>query len=374
MAMDPTPKTWRLRFELPDSPGALARVSIRLAARDCNVLALSAIPVPGGVVDELVVTTGPGVLPADLVEEIRAEGARAVGITRADVRDLVDAPAAALRAASAALTDPAALAEALRSVLGADWVRALPEPPEQDGNTAHLLSSDGVTVVARRAWTPFTEVELTRARALAELVGATGASAPTGTVTGDGMAVVIRTGLPSDEAAVAALHGRCSKRSLFARYHAGVSALPRRWLHRLLAPPRGTALVAQCADRVVAIGQLIRTSEPEVAEVSVLVEDEWQRRGIGAALLAQLARAARADGHRELVAWCLPEETGLRRAAERAGLVCSARREDGALRVSIAVRGSVEGRGDVEVLAVGGERGALPGRVAAEAVRRTGTA
>ena len=107
-------KTWRMRFELSDSPGALARVTIRLAAADCNVLALHVIPVPGGVLDEIVVSAGEGVLPADLVEAVRSEGGKCVGITSADMRDLVDEPTAVLRAAKTALSDPDRTAEALR--------------------------------------------------------------------------------------------------------------------------------------------------------------------------------------------------------------------------------------------------------------------
>ncbi|MFI9009811.1 GNAT family N-acetyltransferase [Actinosynnema sp. NPDC053489] len=341
--MDTTPKTWRLRVELDDSPGALARVTIRLAERDCNVLALSVIPVPGGVLDELVVRAAPGLLPADLVAAVRAEGGRCVGITPADLRDLVDAPTAALRAAALALRDPDAIGEALRTVLGADSVVLAdhaPRPAEEGSRTADFPATPG-SYAARRGWAPFTQVELARGQALIDLLSADGpvAPQPTALLTDDGMALVLRPGRAGDEDAVAELHSRCSMGTLFSRYHAGVRTVPRRWLHRLLSPPRGTTSVAQCADRVVAIGQLIPLSTPDSAEVSLLVEDGWQGRGVGTALLGALARAARADGRRELVGWCLPAETGLLRTAARAGLPTSVRREDGLLRVSIATGG-----------------------------------
>jgi hypothetical protein len=83
------PRTWLLRVELDDRPGALARVATRLAAQDCNVLGLAVLPVPGGVVDELVVHTPEGLAPAVLIAEIRAEGGRCVGLTPADVHSLV---------------------------------------------------------------------------------------------------------------------------------------------------------------------------------------------------------------------------------------------------------------------------------------------
>ncbi|MEO6083185.1 MAG: GNAT family N-acetyltransferase [Umezawaea sp.] len=338
-----TPLTWRLRVQLDDSPGALARVTIRLAERDCNVLALTVIPVPGGVLDEIVVQVAPGLLPADLVDAIRAEGGRCVGITNADVRDLVDAPTAALRAAGNAVRHPGSACDALRAVLAADSVVVLPAgaegdlDDEQPGNHACLLTRDGLVVVARRGWSPFTQVELARAAALIDLLSESGTPTPqpTALISTDGMALVLRPGGVTDEDAVAALHTRCSMRTLFTRYHSGMRTLPRRWLHRLLSPPRGTTVVAQCANQVVALGQLIRTSTPDSAEVSLLVEDAWQHRGVGTALLCALADTARAAGYRELVAWCLPSETGLVRTAARAGLETAVRREDGLLRLSI---------------------------------------
>ncbi|MFE9749175.1 GNAT family N-acetyltransferase [Saccharothrix saharensis] len=376
--MDTTPKTWRLRVELDDSPGALARVTVRLADQDCNVLALSVIPVPGGVLDELVVQAAPGLLPADLVAAVRAEGGRCVGITAADLHDLVDAPTAALRAAALALHDPNAIAEALRIVMAADSVSITPAPtPTSPTSSDTPTSPDPLAALdplgptrevdfpatspatpeaaqsytVRRGWAAFTQVERARGQALMDLLAARGVAAPqpTALLTDDGMALVLRPGRAGDEDAVADLHSRCSMGTLFHRYHAGVRTVPRRWLHRLLSPPRGTTVVAQCADRVVALGQLIPMSTPDAAEVSLLVEDEWQGRGVGTALLAALAGAARAAGRRELVGWCLPAETGLVRTAARAGLPTSVRREDGLLRVSITTSGArVTGPGHVE--------------------------
>ncbi|CAL9373588.1 hypothetical protein SUDANB95_00909 [Actinosynnema sp. ALI-1.44] len=331
--MESTPKTWRLRVELDDNPGALARMTIRLAERGCNVLALSVIPVPGGVIDELVVRAAPGLLPADLVAAVRAEGGRCVGITSADVRDLVDAPTAALRAAGHAMRLPGGVADAVRTVLGADSVVVADGDVEENEHRIKVETPDA-TLVARRGWAPFTHVEVARAEALVELLG-TRAPTTSALLTTDGMAVVLRPGLVGDADAVAALHTRCSMGTLFSRYHSGVRTLPRRWLHRLLTPPRGTTVLAQCADAVVGMGQLIPMSTPDSAEVSLLVEDAWQGRGVGTGLLLALARTARAAGYRELVGWCLTAETGLLRTAARAGLPTSSRREDGLLRVSV---------------------------------------
>ncbi|GLZ39446.1 GNAT family N-acetyltransferase [Actinokineospora sp. NBRC 105648] len=335
------PTTWRLRVQLDDRPGTLARVTTRLAARDCNVLALSVLPVPGGVVDEIVVSTGPGTAPADLIDEIRAEGGRCVGITRADLRHLVDHTTAGLRAVGNALRDPAGVAEAVRTLIGADAVVPATEQvtPDTSGHRAVLSLADGTSFVARRGWAPFTEVELARVAAFGEVLTAGGqaAAAPAAVITTDGAGIVLRPGTPADADAVADLHARCSAQTLFTRYHAGLRTLPRRWLHRLLQPPRGTTLLALCGTEVVAMAQLIRTNDPAEAEISVLVEDSWQRRGLGTALITRLGALARAAGHAHMIAWCLPSEVGFARAAAACGLPVSVRREDDMLRVALAV-------------------------------------
>lgn len=326
--------TWRLRVRLDDRPGALARLTARLAAREANVLSLSVLPVPDGVVDDLVVRAGPDLLPADLVSDVRAEGGQCVGITRADVRSLVDHTTAALRAVAAAVRDPATGAEALRTLLAADSVG--PRTGDED-RTGHRTSLPGTDLVASRGWAPFTEVELARAAALAEVLGACEAEpdTPTAVLTTDGAAVVLRRGTPGDADAVTALHTRCSAETVFARYHAGTRTLPRRWLYRLLSPPRGSTLVAVCGHELIGMAQLIRTATPDVAEVSVLVEDGWQRRGLGTAMLRRLAATARAEGHRELVAWCLPTETAFTRTAMRSRTAVSVRQEDGMTRIGL---------------------------------------
>ncbi|WP_211239339.1 GNAT family N-acetyltransferase [Actinokineospora inagensis] len=152
------------------------------------------------------------------------------------------------------------------------------------------------------------------------------------------MQITLRLGTTADTDAVGALHARCSAQTLFTRYHAGLGKIPPRWLTRLLQPPNGTTVVAACGSEVVAIAQLIPTGRAE-AEVAVLVEDGWQRRGLGTALIRRLAADARATGHQRLIAWCLPAEPGFVRAAAASGLPVTARHEDDLLRVALGVRG-----------------------------------
>jgi GNAT superfamily N-acetyltransferase len=342
--------TWRLRVQLADRPGVLARLTVRLADQYCNVLALTVLPVPDGVVDELVITAPDRLRPADLVELVRAEGGRQVSIAAASMHDLVDERAAALRAAGRVLAEPAEFAASLRSLLGADSVTPVTPGPEMAGWGVSALDAHqfvvslpgGGALLVRRAWAAFTDTELARAFALLEVLGAAGhpVSPLTAVLTSDGAGLVLRIGRPSDADDVAALHKRCSMRTLFARYHAGVRTVPRRWLHRLLSPPRGLTVLAAAGSEVVAVGQLIGTTTPRHAEVSLLVEDGWQRRGVGTALLTHLVAVARGGGYEELVGWCLPAEDALVRTAARAGLDPRQSVQDGLLRVAIPVTGT----------------------------------
>jgi GNAT superfamily N-acetyltransferase len=335
------PPTWRLRVELNDRPGTLARLATSLADTDCNILALTVLPVPGGVIDDLIVSTPDELRPAELVTLVRSVGGRCAGITKAQMTDLTDAPTAALRVAATLVDGSAGYAESARVLLGADSAEpktAEHEPDPAGGRQVTVPAVDDTDVELRRGWAPFTEVELARAAALADLVRALGAPiGPTAVVTPDGAGVVLRDSRPTDADAVSAMHDRCSRTTLFARYHTGTRSLPRRLLNRLLVPARGRTVVGVTGHQVVAVGQLISTNDPAIGEVSLLVEDDWQIKGIGSALLAHLVRAARAAGHTELFGWCLPSERGLLKAAERAGYTVSTRFEDDLLRVAVHI-------------------------------------
>lgn len=336
--------TWRLRVRMADRPGTLARLAIRLADLGCNILGLSVIPVPGGVLDEIVVRPPDGLSSADLVTALTLEGCECSPVADADVRDLSDAATATLASATRAINEPARWAEVIRDVLAADVVTIVGAAEANTGRTegGHrvALPVGGCALVLRRRWAPFTDVELARAQALLGLLTAAEANvtAPAAVTCDDGSAVVLRGGLPGDSAAVSELHARCSMETLFQRYHTGVRSLPRRWLHRLLQPPRGISVLAVCGKDVVGLGQLIPSDVADSAEISLLVDDGWQGKGLGTALLDRLNVVAAMRGYRTVFALCLPGEHGVFRAAQRAGLQASVIEDGGQQRVTIATK------------------------------------
>lgn len=82
-------------------------------------------------------------------------------------------------------------------------------------------------------------------------------------------------------------------------------------------------VVAQADDSVVGWGSLEvfrgRPAYRHTAEFSIYVRDEWHRRGIGRAILADLLTRARALGHHALVGGCCSESTAIIALLEASG-------------------------------------------------------
>jgi GNAT superfamily N-acetyltransferase len=118
------------------------------------------------------------------------------------------------------------------------------------------------------------------------------------------MPLLVRPSTARDLAAVAQMHGRCSPRALLDRYRAGGRPPAVAAVDRLLRAP-DTVVAATPEGEVVAKGTLARdrTHNHLCAEVGLLVEDRWQRLGIGAELMSHMAGLAQAAGYHELIAY-----------------------------------------------------------------------
>jgi GNAT superfamily N-acetyltransferase len=119
----------------------------------------------------------------------------------------------------------------------------------------------------------------------------------------------LRTATQPDLEQVLDMHRRCSVESLYRRYVSGAGAPPPAHLARLLEPVEGRTLLAVVSGgpadgRVVASGNLIGCGDG-TAEAAILVEDAWQRRGLGTLLARGLAAEARAGGFSAVIAHVL---------------------------------------------------------------------
>lgn len=303
---------WRIRATVDDRPGYLSVLTASLALRGVNILSVQVHTTESGAVDDFLVDAPPGLSTADLVEAVHRGRGRDCWVAPSESRGLVDQPTRALGLAARVAAEPDALGEALRSLLGATAVTWQPRPDRDaaGGGPARffpdrMLLADptgGVYQVARDE-PVFTPAEYARAQALVD-VAATVARRDADQVRlvlADGAEVLLRPATPADLPAVRRMHRRCAAASRRGRYLGDRPPSLAR-LARLLDPSRGLALVAVAGDppgTVVALAHLV--VEGDLAEAGLLVEDRWQRRGLGRAVLRRLAGRARRAGCAALV-------------------------------------------------------------------------
>ena len=119
----------------------------------------------------------------------------------------------------------------------------------------------------------------------------------------DGTLLTVRGATPRDLPGVALMHSRCSAKSLLDRYRCGGRPPAILVLDGQMREPLSFVAIAD-DGRVVATARVARDpSHLVAAEVALLVEDQWQRLGIGRALLRHCAAAAMLSGYRQLFAY-----------------------------------------------------------------------
>ncbi len=306
----------------------------------------------GGVVDELVLRAPGAVGEGDLRLLVESVGVRCIGVTRASVQELVDPQTAVLQAAAAALSGRSSTYEALRLVLGADAVYPTGgETVDEDsapatvrlhtrGHRATIILLSGEQVLATRGWAPFTAGELARVPALVALLQAGGRKPDLPVLVRSPSSAVpirVRVATAADAATVTVLHRRRMAALLFALHRAGVPRLPPGWAHRYVSPPRGRTLLADAAGQVIGFAQLLPGPDgAHSAEVSLLVDKEWQHLGVGTALLSAAHTIARAGGVKTLIGWPLTDPAAAQRIAARARLATAPRTESGLPAITIS--------------------------------------
>lgn len=130
----------------------------------------------------------------------------------------------------------------------------------------------------------------------------------------DGTKVQVRPIAPEDEQLLHEAVAAMSERTVYFRFFSPLKRLPDAFAHRLAVVDYNDrfALVATShkptgGERIVGVARYDRVPGADVAEVAVAVVDEFQRRGLGGALLAILARVARDHGIRTFSLIVLPE-------------------------------------------------------------------
>lgn len=335
---------WRMRTTVRDEPGSLAQLCGALAQRKVDILSLQTHPLAEGTVDEFLLRAPEGLAAATLTRTVAGAGGSSTWVERADTHDLVDAPTRVLGLATRTALDPAELPLALRQLLGRCTIRSVPAARAQadgqavpvegvlDGTVLRLRAPGDGVVTIERPHLAFTPTEFARARALVELDSRLGARLPRTrhVMTLDrGEAVTVQRADADDLAEARALHERCSPETLARRYHGPVRDADR-YLDHLLSPRFGRTLAARDAEgRIVALGHLLWDGDE--TEIALLVEDAWQRRGIGGELLGRLVAMAVEAGGESVYAVTQASNTAMVAAMGGLGLPLDYQIEEGTL-------------------------------------------
>ncbi|ADB33593.1 GCN5-related N-acetyltransferase [Kribbella flavida DSM 17836] len=279
---------WKIRTELADRPGALAELAARCGADDINILSLEVFTAETGAVDELVVSTGVGWTADSLTALVAEAGCTGTTVRPCQADVLSDGPTRYLRAVLRLIDDPLAVDEELENLQGfgeytpAEWARA------------DVL----VEIASRLSGQDAGEVQA---------VPRPGSVVPE-----------LRRATVEDAEAVVAMHDRCSYESRTRRYHVPMPKLTARTARHLSAPAGGVSIVASVEDAVVGMATAAPWDElgGGAMEVAVLVEDGWQRQGLGSQLLRLVIREARLLGADRVVCMVQPENAAMLRTVE----------------------------------------------------------
>ncbi|KIR65764.1 GNAT family N-acetyltransferase [Micromonospora haikouensis] len=342
---------WRIRATVDDRPGYLSVLTASLALRGVNILTVQVHTTEVGAVDDFLVDAPDTLDEAGLIAAVERGRGRDCWVARSEARGLADQPTRVLGLATRLVRDPDAAGEALRTLLGADEVTWRPAVVAGGiaGTTMVLPDPTGGSYELRRAAPSFTPAEYARAQALAELAAAVGRrdADQVTLVLPDGAEAVVRPATAGDLTGVLELHGACSAGTLHRRYLGGAALPAPARLGRLLEPAQGLTLVATAtgsggaAEPVVAMANLL--VEGDEAEVALLVRDDWQRRGVGTALLRRLVRHAERAGLAGLVLHVQAENTAMLRTLRRLARPTVTERDGCLVTVSVPVTAAPAG-------------------------------
>ena len=322
---------WRVRVTAPDTAASTGRITRSLSAVDVQVANVFTAALDGGrqLVD--MVLKAPVDVTRDTIVHALASFGRDIIVTSGAVEQTGDIASRLLRLSAQVSATPDMAPRAAASLVLADaWEVAEPASgPDASPLVMRLQWTFDRHVILRRNETPFTPAERERASALLEFVVALGEARGElddfgwHEVARDGRDVTIRLARPEDAEPVERMHQRCSQESRYYRYFAPQNVWREEQLRRLSGGHRGATLVITDAEGVlIGLGNLFPFEEgaTDVAELAVIVEDNWHGQGLGRILLARIIDVARRQGFTELVAYVMGGNRSMLRLLEGSGL------------------------------------------------------
>jgi AcrR family transcriptional regulator/RimJ/RimL family protein N-acetyltransferase len=333
---------WRLRIDIPDRPGGLARLIRALSTLHVSVVATAVLAAGDGTRTIDLAVTVPAAVTADALLAAAMSAGTNGYVRDGSPDDVLDLPTRVLDGATELVTNPGSAPLAAATLVEADVfeVTSATEGEDDDADILRLQWTADRHVVLHRQWAPFARAEKTRASALLRLAAAIASAQgdaealgwvepiePTGTVW-------IRLARPEDADSVAAMHERCSEQSLYRRYLTGVGEWRELALRRLSGGHRGATLVVMSEEgTIVGLAHVFPDSpgDGHAGEIAVLVEDAYQGRGLGTRLVRHLMELAERLGFTEIVGTLLAQNSEMIHILEGTRLDWTRQTEDGVL-------------------------------------------
>jgi ribosomal protein S18 acetylase RimI-like enzyme len=156
--------------------------------------------------------------------------------------------------------------------------------------------------------------------------------------------VHLRSIVPEDEPLLHEAVAAMSERTVYFRFFSPIKRMSDAMAHRLAVVDYNDrfALVATthkpaAKERIVGVARYDRARGTDVAEVAVAVIDEFQRRGLGSILLAELATVARKHGIKTFQLIVLPENRQMLGLLRNMGWIHQARLAGGVYEISFDI-------------------------------------
>lgn len=378
---------YRIRVRLEDSPGQLGRVATALGEWSVNILEFDVLAVDGqSRVDEMLIQPQVPLDVPTLAFVLAEAGCEVTAINSSTAHDLVDPVTRSLRLArtvrAADHGDDDRLAEAVATLVHADIafvsgpgdtpgpveldasasgrvvqrtqpVKLLgpaPKPPWVAAVPFEAVGTQRVLVLARHG-ERFTVTEMARVQAFLALTCEAEEFASVERRR-DGTAFQIRALHAADFSPYEQLHERCSPETLHSRYFVASRTVPSS-LTRRMVDVGGDHIGIGAFDGSDLVGAAHATpaGRGERAEVALLVQDDEQRRGVGAALLHRLLGELAARDVVGVEAVTRPGSTAMPALFRGAGLTPTVERRDDVLVVTATLGDDVAARSSAVAVA-----------------------
>ena len=159
-----------------------------------------------------------------------------------------------------------------------------------------------------------------------------GAAASNASVLSDGQVIRVRAMFPRDANRLRRMFSRLSPTSIYRRFHSPLPRVPEWAVTEAVEVDHydEESLVAVAGEEIVGQAMYVRLANGHEAEVAVVVEDGWQRRGVGKLLLSRLAEEARRRGIEAFTGTVLPDNGAMRGLMAASGGRLRYSGEDGA--------------------------------------------